>query len=82
MNELQISQIQSKIYQIRGQRVMLDRDLATLYGVETPYLFGQNLSCNNFSFIFLKDKKVFTGGKNNRKTVAEILLCNILVKGC
>ena len=36
MNELQI--IQSKIYVIRNQRVMLDRDLAELYQVETRVL--------------------------------------------
>lgn len=36
MNELQI--IQSKIYEIRGQRVMLDSDLAAMYGVETRAL--------------------------------------------
>lgn len=30
--------IQNKIYVIRGQRVMLDRDLASLYGVETSQL--------------------------------------------
>lgn len=36
MNEIKI--IQSKIYEIRGQRVMLDRDLATIYGVETRVL--------------------------------------------
>lgn len=30
--------IQSKIYEIRGQRVMLDFDLAELYGTETKYL--------------------------------------------
>ena len=30
--------IQSKIYEIRGQKVMLDRDLAELYGVETRTL--------------------------------------------
>lgn len=34
--ELQI--IQSKIYNIRGQKVMLDRDLAEMYGVETKIL--------------------------------------------
>lgn len=33
MDDLQI--IQNKIYEIRGQRVMLDRDLAEMYGVET-----------------------------------------------
>lgn len=36
MMELQV--IQSKIYQIRGQKVMLDRDLADMYGVETRVL--------------------------------------------
>ncbi len=30
--------IQNKIYEIRGQRVMLDRDLAELYGVTTSAL--------------------------------------------
>ena len=33
--------IQSKIYEIRGQRVMLDFDLAKLYGVETKRLKEQ-----------------------------------------
>ena len=34
----QLQKIQSKIYEIRGQRVMLDRDLAAMYGVETKVL--------------------------------------------
>ena len=34
--DLQI--IQDKIYEIRGQRIMLDFDLAELYGTETKYL--------------------------------------------
>lgn len=36
MNELQL--IQSKIYEIRGQKVMLDFDLAEMYQVETRIL--------------------------------------------
>ena len=36
MNEITV--IQNKIYEIRGQRVMLDRDLAALYGVTTGAL--------------------------------------------
>ena len=36
MNEVQV--IQNKIYEIRGQRVMLDFDLAQLYSVETRVL--------------------------------------------
>ncbi len=33
MNNIEI--IRSKIYEIRGQKVMLDRDIAEMYGVET-----------------------------------------------
>jgi len=33
--------IESKIFFIRGYKVMLDRDLARLYGVETKYLIRQ-----------------------------------------
>ena len=36
--ELQVSTIESKIYEIRGRRVMLDFDLAGMYGVETRRL--------------------------------------------
>ena len=36
MNDLEL--IRSKIYEIRGQKVMLDRDLAEMYGVETRVL--------------------------------------------
>jgi len=35
---MELSIIQSKIYEIRGQRVMLDFDLAEMYGVETRVL--------------------------------------------
>ena len=33
-----LQMIQRRIYEIRGQRVMLDFDLAELYGIETKYL--------------------------------------------
>ena len=36
MEELQV--IQNKIYEIRGTKVMLDRDLAEMYGVQTKAL--------------------------------------------
>lgn len=35
---MQLQTIQNKIYEIRGQNVMLDSDLAVLYGVETKRL--------------------------------------------
>jgi len=43
MNELTINEqhIQNKIYSIRGKQVMLDSDLAELYGVEAKLLNEQ-----------------------------------------
>ena len=35
---MELDVIRKRIYEIRGQRVMLDRDLAELYGVETKVL--------------------------------------------
>ena len=40
-NLIPLENIQSKIYLIRGHKVILDRDLALLYGVETKYLKRQ-----------------------------------------
>ena len=37
--------IVNKIYQIRGQKVMLDKDLAEMYGVETR-VFNQSIKPN------------------------------------
>ena len=41
MNEIKLSQIERMIYLIRGQKVMLDSDLAELYQVETKQLNRQ-----------------------------------------
>ena len=38
---MELTTIQHKIYELRGQRVMLDYDLAALYGVETAHLKRQ-----------------------------------------
>jgi len=38
MEEQKMVSIQDMIYEIRGQKVMLDRDLAGLYGVEVKRL--------------------------------------------
>ena len=35
---MDIQVVQSKIYEIRGYKVILDRDLAEMYGVETKVL--------------------------------------------
>src|SRR5580698_308296 len=45
--ELQV--IRKKIYEIRGQKVMLDFDLAELYGVETK-VFNQAVKRNTDRF--------------------------------
>ena len=42
MEELQ--NIQDYIHVIRGHRVMLDRDIATFYGVETKRLYSLCIS--------------------------------------
>ena len=38
MEEVSLAKIEEMIYVMRGQKVMLDSDLAQLYGVETRYL--------------------------------------------
>ena len=60
MNDIEL--IQNKIYEIRGQRVMLDRDLAELYGVDTRVL-NQSVKRNlkrfegdDFMFRLTKDE--------------------------
>ena len=45
----QLEVIQSKIYDIRGQKVMLDRDLAEMYGVE-PRALNQAVKRNTDRF--------------------------------
>ena len=56
---MQLQLIQSKIYEIRGQRVMLDFDLAELYGVETRVLnqaVKRNIERFPTDFMFQLDK--------------------------
>ena len=37
-DEVALSEIQARIYMVRGEQVMIDRDLAILYGVENRVL--------------------------------------------
>ena len=65
MNELM--NIESKILVIRGQQVMLDRDLAELYGVETGRLneaVKRNKDRFPDQFCFQLDKKEFENWKS------------------
>lgn len=41
MSDIDIHRIEKIIYEVRGQRVMLDSDLAELYGVRTRELVRQ-----------------------------------------
>jgi len=54
--------IMDKIYFIRGRKIMLDRDLAELYGVETKRLkeaMRRNISRFPEDFMFEMDKDEF-----------------------
>ena len=58
-----LAQIQNMIYEIRGQKVMLDRDLAALYQVETRYLNRtgkRNLPRFPVDFMFQLTKSEFS----------------------
>ena len=75
MEQLQV--IQSKIYEIRGQKVMLDRDLAELYQVTTGNLnkaVKRNLKrfppdfmfqLTNEEFAVLRNNLIFQNGTSN-----------------
>lgn len=70
--ELQL--IASKIYEIRGQRVMLDADLAELYGIETKVL-NQSVrrNKNRFpqDFMFVLNEKDFQGMRSQIVTASR-----------
>lgn len=62
-----IDQIQDMIYEIRGQRVMLDSDLAKLYGVEVRVLnqsVRRNLRRFPEDFIFKLTKEEYKSLKS------------------
>ena len=66
MEQLQV--IQSKIYEIRGQKVMLDRDLAELYQVTTGNLnkaVKRNLKRFPPDFMFQLTNEEFAVLRNN-----------------
>lgn len=61
----ELENIQNLIYSIRGQRVMLDRDLAAMYGVETKALNqavkrnAKRFEGDDFMFRLTKDEAKF-----------------------
>jgi hypothetical protein len=68
---MQLQVIQNKIYEIRGQKVMLDFDLAELYETETKYLkraVKQNVKRFPKDFMFELTKEEFEDLRCNSST--------------
>jgi hypothetical protein len=65
-----IEVIEKKIYLIRGQKVMLDRDLAALYGVETRVL-NQAVSRNTDRF---PDDFMFALKREEIQSISQIVI--------
>ena len=69
--QLQPADIQNKVFTIRGQRVMLDRDLSEMYGVETRRLNEQikrNMKRFPEDFMFQLNKEEFENLKSQFAT--------------
>lgn len=65
--DLPITRIQDKIYLLRGRKVLLDRDLAELYGVETRTLkqaVRRNIDRFPDDFMFVLSKEEFNQWKS------------------
>jgi len=71
---IQLENIKDKIYLIRGCRVMLDSDLAQLYGVETRVLnqsVRRNIHRFPFDFMFQLSSKEYESLKSHIVTSKE-----------
>ena len=69
-----IQSIQNRIYEIRGERVMLDKDLAALYEVETKALnlaVKRNIKRFPPDFMFQLTKEEFEGLRFQIETLEE-----------
>lgn len=68
----EVEAIKNRIYEVRGLRVMLDRDLAELYGVETRILnqaVKRNIDRFPEDFMFRLEKSEWTGLKSQIVTL-------------
>jgi len=71
--------IQQKIFWIRGQKVMIDRDLASLYGVQTKVLnqaVRRNIERFPRDFMFQMTKEEFENWKS------QIVTSNLIKWAC
>jgi len=75
-NVISVERIERAIYLIRGQKVMLDRDLAALYEVETKRLKEQvrrNIDRFPEDFMFVLTTEEFAiGGRNLRPPIPTV----------
>ena len=72
--ESNVEVIKNRIYEVRGQRVMLDRDLAELYNVETKVLnqaVKRNIDRFPEDFMFQLDRKDVLFLKSQQTAVYE-----------
>ncbi len=70
-----IKSIQSRIYELRGERVMLDRDLAALYETETKVLnlaVKRNITRFLEDFMFQLTKEEFEGLRLQIETMEKL----------
>ena len=76
---MQLQLIQKKIYEFRGQRVMLDFDLAELYQVEPKRLkqtVRLNISRFPTDFMFeLTEKEILI--KENKSVINNKIFCHV-----
>lgn len=72
IENLPIERIERKIYLIRGQKVMLDRDLAELYGVETRVL-AQAIKRNPQRF---PNDFMFSLTRSEIMNISQIVICS------
>ena len=73
----QADNIKDAIYEIRGQKVMLDRDLAVIYGVETRILnqaVKRNLDRFPSDFMFQLTKEEWRDIENNSIISSQIVM--------
>ena len=82
--QLQPADIQNKIFTIRGQRVMIDRDLAEIYGVETRVLnqaVKRNVERFPEDFMFQMTEKEFQYWKS-QIVISNALTMSLRKKPC
>ncbi|MFA6169898.1 MAG: ORF6N domain-containing protein [Candidatus Margulisiibacteriota bacterium] len=73
MNDLiPIERIENRIHLIRGQKVMLDRDLAELYGVKT-FVLNQAVNRNRERF---PDDFMFSLTRQEISNISQIVICS------